>query len=124
MRGAAQAVAVVLGIFIELKAGRGFVFIVEARMLAQRVQQGLELFLILECIFVERAFKAYREMDYTGQWENRGKSWDFFADPYKEGRFKDEDSAYFSLSPGMDEVVGAPVRSRFHDYIKQEANVA
>jgi hypothetical protein len=60
---------------------------------------------------ISRAFSEYREIDYGEQWDNLGKSWETFTAPYKEGRFNDEDMAYFDTKPPLDELVGAHVRA-------------
>ncbi len=46
---------------------------------------------------VIRAWKQYTGIDYSNQWRNRGKSWDFFVEPYKEGRFNAEDQDYYDF---------------------------
>ena len=46
---------------------------------------------------VRRAWKEYTGVDYSDQWKNRGKSWDYFVEPYKEGRFKAEDKDYYAF---------------------------
>jgi hypothetical protein len=65
---------------------------------------------------VETAFDEYRGVDYRDQWENRGKSWDYFTAPYKEGRFRDQEKAYYKLKPGLTELVGQHVRQNFTQY--------
>jgi hypothetical protein len=62
---------------------------------------------------VETAFDEYLGVDYSDQWENRGKSWDYFTTPYKEGRFRDQEKAYYKLKPGLTELVGMHVRQNF-----------
>lgn len=34
---------------------------------------------------LEKVWMEYSKVDYTGQWENRGKSWEFFTEGYKDG---------------------------------------
>lgn len=64
---------------------------------------------------VRRAWKQYTGLDYSDQWKNRGKSWDYFVEPYKEGRFNTEDKDYYafvdkeSLAPH----IGRQIREHF-----------
>jgi hypothetical protein len=67
-----------------------------------------------------RANEAYSKIDYQDQWDNRGKSWDYFAAPYKEGRFRDEDEEFYSTKPDFDEVIGQHVRQHATDYTSDE----
>jgi hypothetical protein len=62
---------------------------------------------------VRTAFESYRKLDYTDQWENCGKSWEYFTAPYKEGRFKTDDKAYYAVKPKMMEQIGFYVRNNF-----------
>lgn len=58
----------------------------------------------------------YRGMDYTEQWENLGKSWDKFAEGYKEGAFGAEEVSYYAIAPGLVEVMGEYVREHIDDF--------
>jgi hypothetical protein len=59
---------------------------------------------------VQRAYDIYSKIDYQDQWDNRGKSWDYFTAPIKEGRFRDEDAAFYKSEPEFDAIIGAHVR--------------
>ncbi len=60
-----------------------------------------------------RAFMLYQKIDYTDQWENRGKSWDYFVAPYKEGRFQEEDKDFqrlFAAYTAVPSLLGSHIR--------------
>jgi hypothetical protein len=63
-----------------------------------------------------RAFTEYRQIEYQDQFDNVGKSWEYFAAPYKEGRFEDEDHEYYEVVPEMPEVVGTYIRAHQKEY--------
>lgn len=65
---------------------------------------------------LNQAFRIYKGMDYQDQWNNRGKSWEFFTAPYKEGRFEKEDSTFYTIKPALDEVVGRQIRAHCKKY--------
>ncbi len=65
-------------------------------------------------------FSKYCGIDYTEQWENRGKSWDKFAEGYREGTFGSEEESYYAIEPGLVEVMGEYVREHFDDYTSEE----
>ena len=67
---------------------------------------------------VSRVFKKYSEIDYTDQWDNRGKSWDYFVQPYEEGRFAAEDQDYYRLfdKESLALRIGRHVRQHFDLY--------
>lgn len=46
---------------------------------------------------IQQAVAKYRGYDYAAQWANRGKDWDVFAQPNREGRFREEDNAFFGI---------------------------
>ncbi len=60
---------------------------------------------------------TYKSIDYRDQWENRGKSWEYFAAPYKEGRFRDEDVEFGEIKPDLEEVIGQQVRKHADKYL-------
>ena len=62
-----------------------------------------------------RAFKKYSEIDYSDQWKNRGKSWDYFVQPYQEGRFDVEDQDYYRFfdTESLALRIGRHVRQHF-----------
>ena len=62
------------------------------------------------------AFDAYKKIDYRDQWANIGKSWDYFSAPYKQGRFKAEDDAYYALNPCMTPIIGAQIKKYKNEY--------
>ena len=64
---------------------------------------------------VRRAWKQYAALDYSDQWKNRGKSWDYFVEPYKEGRFDAEDKDYYDLmdKDWLTPYIGRHVRENF-----------
>lgn len=66
---------------------------------------------------IQRALRLYSGIDYSDQWDNLGKSWEKFASVYKEGRFKDEDSAYYKIEPDLDEVIGSQLRETLPEYM-------
>jgi len=69
---------------------------------------------------ISRALHLYQGIDYTDQWNNVGKSWERFAAAYKEGRFETEDKQYYSVEPGLDELIGRHLRQHFQEYQKAE----
>ena len=69
---------------------------------------------------INKVFRQYQEIGYEDQWANRGKSWDYFAAPYKDGRFHEEDVAFYSLQPNAPVLVGSFVRENFANYVQQE----
>jgi hypothetical protein len=56
-------------------------------------------------------WSEYAGMDYTGQWDNRGKSWSYFSEPYKEGRWKEESLTYYREVVNRDSIM--PILGRF-----------
>lgn len=73
---------------------------------------------------IQRALRLYSGIDYSDQWDNLGKSWDKFAAAYKEGRFDDEDSAYYKLEPDLDEAIGSQIRETLADYLDANHSAA
>src|SRR5262249_6797455 len=69
---------------------------------------------------ISRAIDVYRDIDYSDQWKNLGKSWDYFVGPYREGRFATEDKEYYSIKPDLDVVIGKHIRKHFHEYQSSE----
>ncbi len=65
---------------------------------------------------ITAAFLDYQKLDYTGQWENRGKSWDYFTDGYKDGRFRRQEELFFQSKPSLVALVGKYVRRNFDQY--------
>ncbi|MEM7453426.1 MAG: DUF4375 domain-containing protein [Planctomycetota bacterium] len=65
---------------------------------------------------VKDAFEEYQKHDYTGQWANRGKSWDYFSKPNREGRFRIQDKAYFAVKPRMRSVIAQFVRKNIDSF--------
>ncbi len=77
----------------------------------------------VNCLMDERirniimsAFAAYQKIDYGGQWMNIGKSWEYFSAPYGEGRFKEEDDAYYALGLCMSALIGARIKTYPNEY--------
>ncbi|MDP1563870.1 MAG: DUF4375 domain-containing protein [Pirellulaceae bacterium] len=62
---------------------------------------------------IAAAFQEYRGLDYTGQWENRGKSWEYFTAAYKDGRFREQEKMYYQIKPSLVELVGSFIRRNF-----------
>lgn len=64
---------------------------------------------------VRSAWKQYTGIDYSEQWRNRGKSWDDFIEPYKEGRFAVEDKGYYAFvhKEWLTPHIGRHVRQNF-----------
>lgn len=60
---------------------------------------------------VTTAFREYEKIDFTDQWENRGKSWEYFTAPNREGRFQSENKAFYAVRPRMNVQIGTYVRS-------------
>ncbi len=50
---------------------------------------------------IQSSVAEYEKYDYTGQWENIGKSWEYFTDGYKDGRFKKLDHDYYKIKPDL-----------------------
>ncbi len=65
---------------------------------------------------IAAAFEEYRKLDYTGQWENRGKSWEYFTAAYKDGRFSEREKLYFQSEPSLVELIGKHIRRNFDQY--------
>jgi hypothetical protein len=66
-------------------------------------------------------WKEYAAIDYSDQWENRGKSWEYFTEAYKEGRWEEESMIYYrevinrnSIMP----VLGAFIRAHPLEYTR------
>lgn len=55
---------------------------------------------------IQSAVAEYEKYDYEGQWENIGKSWEYFTDGYKDGRFRKLDQEYYSIKPDLLSVIG------------------
>lgn len=68
-----------------------------------------------KALFV-RAFARYKEIDYTDQWDNRGKSWDYFVAPYKEGRFKEEDEEFQRIYEAIPSLIASHIRNNRSTY--------
>lgn len=69
---------------------------------------------------VSSVFQQYQEIGYEDQWANRGKSWDYFAAPYKEARFHNEDDAFYNMQPSAPILVSIFVRANFSKYAQKE----
>lgn len=68
------------------------------------------------------AFEEYRKLDYTGQWENRGKSWEYFTAAYKDGRFSEREKLYFQSEPSLVELIGKHIRRNFDQYKRSSSH--
>ena len=64
---------------------------------------------------LSRLFKSvwteYAGIDYNDQWDNRGKSWSYFTQPYKEGRWEKETMIYYREVISCDSIM--PILGRF-----------
>jgi hypothetical protein len=67
---------------------------------------------------IQSAWDKYQEIDFSDQWENRGKSWDYFVKPYEEGRFEQQDATYYELVAklSMAERIGLFARANFQRF--------
>lgn len=65
----------------------------------------------------------YAGMDYSDQWDNRGKSWSYFTEPYKEGRWEEESMTYYRAIVNRDSIMpilGRFIRSHQSAYMRHE----
>ena len=70
----------------------------------------------------DRVWTDFSAMDYSDQWENRGKSWDHFTEPYKEGRWEEESMIYYREVVDRDSIMpilGGFIRSHSSIYLQQ-----
>ncbi len=72
---------------------------------------------------ITAAFEEYRKLDYRGQWENRGKSWEYFTAAYKDGRFREQEKLYFQIQPKLLDFVGKHIRRNFEHYKQKDNSV-
>lgn len=72
---------------------------------------------------ITAAFEEYRKLDYRSQWENRGKSWEFFTAAYKDGRFRAQEKIYFQTKPSLVDLVGKYIRRNFELYKQDQGKL-
>lgn len=66
---------------------------------------------------ISSAWHEYPQIDYSGQWDNLGNSWEHFAEAYKDGRFEQQDDLWYKTEPSICQVIGGFIKANQSLYL-------